>query len=118
MHCMLAWGREQGGDQLTDEENRKLEQALDGHSWASPGPGIYVVALTYGPSERIELRKKLKSKIKEEGLKGVVYLLSPPIDKGSGYYIGAAKNENWVEINRRSGHVQFTGPDDDEVSEA
>jgi hypothetical protein len=107
MHFMLAWSRRGNKPPLTEEENKTLEQALEGHSWASPCPGIYVVALTYGPSERIDLRLKLKTKIKEEKLGPVTYLLSPPIEDNAGFYIGATDAANWDEINRRSGHTDI-----------
>jgi hypothetical protein len=117
MHFMLAWGRRGDKPPLTEEEHKVLEEALEGHSWASVCPGIYVVALTYGPSERIDLRLKLKAKIKGEGLGPVTYLLSPPIDGDAGFYIGATDAANWDEINRRSGHTDIVAKSAGKVSD-
>ena len=117
MHFMLAWGRPVGKSPLTAEENKTLEQTLEGHSWASPCPGVYVVALTYGPEERVDLRKKLKAKIEEASLGPVAYLLSPPIESDAGFYVGATDRETWNEVNRRSGHSDIVSKSLNEASE-
>lgn len=107
MHCMLAWGREPGKTPLTDEEHETLEQALHGHSWTRPATGIYVIGLSYGPSERNDILSDLKGAAKENGLRSVVMLMSPTMKEDSGLYIGVVEKSQWDEINKRSGHREY-----------
>lgn len=104
MHCMLAWGRDPGETPLTDEEHATLEEALEGHSWARPAAGIYVIGLVYGNSERVDLLEKIKAKVQGADLKPIGLLASPVMEQAAGLYIGIADAERWEEINRRTGH--------------
>jgi hypothetical protein len=101
LHCMIAWGVSQGGVPLTLADHEAIESDLAGQDWLRVFPGVVVITLE-GDAQRLALEQKLTALSKERFNSRLLFVMSPPMQSGSGIYRGFLPQPVWEPLNKKT----------------